>query len=159
MRDAIAAAMALILLTTCTVLGGSSRNPACEAVGSAEASEALRQEVQAEPSPIEAFFFSCDYYLPAPREVLADLDLYEEEAKQTFEADRNSMAESPAEMEFRNEDIGVPAYSRIGPDVALAGALDDDRYYAVSVFVDRYGETPESAREAAVRLLQAAVRQ
>jgi len=90
---------------------------------------------------------------------LADLDLYDHDAKSKYEAQRAGIARGPAETAFRDEDIGVPAYSRIEPDGALAGALDGDRYYRVGIFSDRYGETPERAREALVRLLQAAVAQ
>jgi hypothetical protein len=154
-----AAAAGLILLATCTVFGGSSRNPACDAVGSAAASEALRREVQAKPSPIEGFFFSCEYYLPGTRKALAGLSLYEDEASRHFDADRADFGEEGPGTEFLDEDIGVPAYLSVDANVALAGALDGDRYFIVDIFVDRYGETPRATGEAAVRLLQAAVGQ
>jgi hypothetical protein len=157
LRETIATTTALILLVGCSVLDRSSSNPACEAVGSTEASEALRREVHSEPSPIEGVFFSCDYYLPGPREVLADLDLYNDDAKRTFQTERASNADAPEGTEFRDEDIGVPAYTWMNSEGVLGGALDGDRYYRVDIFIDRYGETPESAREAAVRLLQTAV--
>jgi hypothetical protein len=160
MRDAIAAAAALLpVLVGCATLGDSTSNPACEQVGAAEASAALQREVEAEPSPIEGFFVTCEYYPPGRRQALAGLDLYTEDAGTNYDADRASFAEGPPETEFRDEDIGVPAYSRIEPDGALAGALDGDRYYQVGIFSDRYGDTPESARDAAIRLLQAAVGQ
>ena len=156
-RYVLAAAAVLPLLVGCATLGDLSSNLACGQVGAAEASAALQREVEAEPSPIEGFFVTCEYYPPGRRQALAGLSLYTEDAKTTYEAERASFAEGPAQTKFRDEDIGVPAYSRIEPDVAIAGALDGDRYYFVGVFIDRYDETAEVARAAAVRLLQAAV--
>jgi hypothetical protein len=156
-RYVLAAAAVLPLLVGCATLGDLSSNLACGQVGAAEASAALQREVEAEPSPIEGFFVTCEYYPPGRRQALAGLSLYTEDAKTTYEAERASFAEGPAQTKFRDEDIGVPAYSRIEPDVALAGALDGDRYYMADVIIDRYDETAEVARAAAVRLLQAAV--
>ena len=157
-RFALATAVALLaIFVGCATLGDSSSNLACDQVGAAEASAALQREVEAEPSPIEGFFVTCEYYPPGRRQALAGLSLYTEDAKTNYDADHASVAEGPPETKFRDEDIGVPAYSRIEPDVALAGALDGDRYYMADVIIDRYGDSPEATRAAAVELLEAAV--
>jgi hypothetical protein len=156
MRATITLATAVILLAGCTLLDRSSSNSACEAVGSAKVSDALDREIEAKPSPIESGFYSCNYFLHSPRQVLARLSLYEEEASRHFDSDRADYGEAPG-GEILDEDLGMPAYLSVDPNVALAGALDGDRYFIVDIFVDRYGETPEAAGEAAVRLLQAAV--
>ena len=157
-RFALATAVALLaIFVGCATLGDSNSNLACDQVGAAEASAALQREVEARPSPIEGFFVTCEYYPPGRRQALAGLSLYTEDAKTNYDADHASVAEGPPETKFRDEDIGVPAYSRIEPDVALAGALDGDRYYMADVIIDRYGDSPEATRAAAVELLEAAV--
>jgi hypothetical protein len=107
-----AAAALLPLLVGCATLGDSSSNLACDQVGAAEASAALQREVEARPSPIEGFFVTCEYYPPGHRQALAGLSLYTEDAKTNYDADHASVAEGPAQTKFRDEDIGVPAYSR-----------------------------------------------
>lgn len=161
MRVMLAALLAApVLSTACGPVADPpwDGNAACERMDSEPASAALGREVKAEGGT-EGFFDSCDYYpRPDGKRALAGLDLYQDDGRARFEEDRRLHARPERRNAYRVENLGVPSYSKITADQATAHALDGDDYLRVSLFVSRYGEPPERARQAAVRVLERAVR-
>jgi len=167
-------ALALLLVIGSAVLVGAGMlvasrwpgNVACELAGSREASDVLGRRVEAKRSPLAGFFESCDYYPPASRLPIGDLDVYTENARTTYESDRASYEAEQPPLVLRDENVGVPAYSVIWPqsdradafsgNSVCAYALDGDHYLRACIFVDRYGSV-DDARAAAVRLVRAAL--